>query len=127
MNVNFTFRVEPIALTVVMITTEIPAAIRPYSIAVVPDSFFRKARIFDISRTPCSYHSEQRTIRSVKAGLRSSTKARTFQALVTKFMRQIFFESAPKRKFYPGLFGEGFFQILRLCISPTCLSMTSRL
>jgi hypothetical protein len=35
---NFVFKVEPIAFTVAMITTEMPAAMRPYSIAVAPDS-----------------------------------------------------------------------------------------
>src|ERR1700730_4231380 len=44
---KFVFRVEPIPFTAVMITIEIPAAIRPYSIAVAPDSSdknLRKAR-----------------------------------------------------------------------------------
>ena len=35
---NVPSRVEPSRLTVTMIATEIPAAIRPYSIAVAPDS-----------------------------------------------------------------------------------------
>jgi hypothetical protein len=34
--VNLVLSVVPIALTVAMITTEMPAAIRPYSIAVAP-------------------------------------------------------------------------------------------
>jgi len=37
--VNLVLSVVPIALTVAMITTEMPAAIRPYSIAVAPDSW----------------------------------------------------------------------------------------
>src|SRR4029078_3522802 len=45
-------RVLPIALTVAIITTEIPAAINPYSIAVAPDSSLRKALTFDMERTP---------------------------------------------------------------------------
>jgi hypothetical protein len=35
-NWNVALRLEPMALTLAMITTEIPAAIRPYSIAVAP-------------------------------------------------------------------------------------------
>jgi hypothetical protein len=34
MSLNFVFKLEPIAFTVAMITTEMPAAMRPYSIAV---------------------------------------------------------------------------------------------
>ena len=49
---NLALRVVPIALTVAMITTEMPAAIKPYSIAVAPDSFFRNARTLDICQTP---------------------------------------------------------------------------
>lgn len=44
---NLPFKVVPIAFTVAMITTEMPAAIRPYSIAVAPDSSFRNAVILD--------------------------------------------------------------------------------
>jgi hypothetical protein len=50
MLLNLVLRVEPIALTVAMITTEIPAAINPYSIAVAPDSSLRNAKTFDICR-----------------------------------------------------------------------------
>ena len=39
---NLPFKVEPIAFTVAIITTEMPAAIRPYSIAVAPDFIFQK-------------------------------------------------------------------------------------
>jgi len=46
------FSLVPIVFTTAMIATEIPAAIRPYSIAVAPDSFFRKERIFDMRRAP---------------------------------------------------------------------------
>ena len=45
---NLPFKVVPIALTVAMITTEMPAAIRPYSIAVAPESSFRNAVILDM-------------------------------------------------------------------------------
>jgi hypothetical protein len=38
-DVNFAFRPVPIDVTAVMITTAIKPAIRPYSIAVAPDSF----------------------------------------------------------------------------------------
>ena len=48
MKANLVFKVEPIAVTVPMITTEMPAAMRPYSIAVAPDSSFRKEKILDI-------------------------------------------------------------------------------
>ena len=50
---NFALRVEPIALTVAIITTEMPAAIRPYSIAVAPDSSFKNAKTLDIGHPPC--------------------------------------------------------------------------
>lgn len=40
---NFALRLVPIPLTVAMITTEIPAAIRPYSIAVAPRLVLRNA------------------------------------------------------------------------------------
>jgi hypothetical protein len=43
---NVLFRLVPRACTVAMIATEIPAAIRPYSIAVAPDSF-RMNRIIE--------------------------------------------------------------------------------
>src|SRR5215471_8535977 len=108
MNVNFTFRVEPIALTVVMITTEIPAAIRPYSIAVVPDSFFRKARIFDISRTPCNYHREQRRIRSVKAGLQSLVKAGTFSGFALRIYTADIFRACAATEPLLRAFRRGF-------------------
>ena len=45
MLVNLVFRVEPMLLTAVMITIEMPAAIRPYSMAVAPDSSFTKRAI----------------------------------------------------------------------------------
>jgi hypothetical protein len=48
MKANLVFKVEPIALTVPMITTEMPAAMRPYSIAVVPDSSLRNATTLDM-------------------------------------------------------------------------------
>ena len=50
---NLPFKVVPIAFTDAMITTEMPAAIRPYSIAVAPDSFFRNAVILDMCPVPC--------------------------------------------------------------------------
>ena len=48
MLVNLVFRVEPRVLTTAMIATEMPAAMRPYSMAVAPDSFFRNATILDM-------------------------------------------------------------------------------
>ena len=40
--VNLSFRVDPRPLTTAMMASEIPAAIRPYSIAVAPDSSDKK-------------------------------------------------------------------------------------
>src|SRR4029453_238061 len=45
MSSNFVLRMVPIPLTATMITTEIPAAIRPDSMAVAPDSSFTKRAI----------------------------------------------------------------------------------
>ena len=42
--VNAVFRLVPMLLTAVMITIEMPAAIRPYSMAVAPDSSFQNLR-----------------------------------------------------------------------------------
>jgi hypothetical protein len=41
---NWEFRLLPIPWTAPMITIEMPAAIRPYSIAMAPESSFRNAR-----------------------------------------------------------------------------------
>jgi hypothetical protein len=41
-SVNLVLRVVPIELTVAMITTEMPAAMRPYSIAVAPVASYRQ-------------------------------------------------------------------------------------
>jgi hypothetical protein len=41
--VNFVFSLVPMPFTTAMIATEMPAAIRPYSMAVAPDSSLRKA------------------------------------------------------------------------------------
>ena len=41
-------RLVPIAFTLAIMTIEIPAAIRPYSIAVAPDSSFRNAITLDM-------------------------------------------------------------------------------
>lgn len=45
---NLPLRLVPIALTLAIITIEIPAAIRPYSIAVAPDLSFRNLKTLDI-------------------------------------------------------------------------------
>jgi hypothetical protein len=46
---NLVLRLPPIPLTAPMIASEMPAAIRPYSMAVAPDSSFRKrAKSLDI-------------------------------------------------------------------------------
>ncbi|QQO12107.1 hypothetical protein JJB99_21720 [Bradyrhizobium diazoefficiens] len=42
---NFLFGVEPRLLMMAMIASAIPAPIRPYSIAVAPDSLARKPRM----------------------------------------------------------------------------------
>jgi hypothetical protein len=42
--VNVVFRLVPMLLTAVMITIEMPAAIRPYSMAVAPDSSFQNLK-----------------------------------------------------------------------------------
>jgi hypothetical protein len=52
MLVNLVFRLVPIVLTTAMMATEMPAAIRPYSMAVAPDSFLRNATILDIRDAP---------------------------------------------------------------------------
>jgi len=44
MLVNVALRLVPRVLTATMIATEMPAAIRPYSMAVAPLSSFRKCR-----------------------------------------------------------------------------------
>src|ERR1700736_6546758 len=48
MLVNFAFNVLPMPLTTAMMATEMPAAMRPYSMAVAPDSSFtnRETRVF---------------------------------------------------------------------------------
>jgi succinate dehydrogenase/fumarate reductase flavoprotein subunit len=45
--VNFVFRLVPMLVTAVMITTEISAARRPYSMAVTPRSSFTKRETRD--------------------------------------------------------------------------------
>jgi hypothetical protein len=52
MNWNVVLSFEPMALTLAMITTEMPAAMRPYSIAVAPVSSFRNATSFDMWSPP---------------------------------------------------------------------------
>ena len=42
MLLNVEFRLVPMLFTATMITMEIPAAIRQYSMAVAPDSLFKK-------------------------------------------------------------------------------------
>ena len=56
MLLNFTFKPVPRPLTTEMMAIEMPAAIKPYSMAVAPDSSLRKRRsrkrIIGISRCP---------------------------------------------------------------------------
>ena len=46
--VNVVFRLEPRLATTVMIATEMPAAISPYSMAVAPFSSRKKRKIVDM-------------------------------------------------------------------------------
>ena len=52
MLVNLPLSVVPIELTAAMITTEMPAAMRPYSIAVAPDSSFRTQKLATCDKLP---------------------------------------------------------------------------
>jgi len=55
--VKVVFKPVPVACTAAMIATEMPAAIRPYSIAVAPDwSFQNLVRCFDIISLPFCGH-----------------------------------------------------------------------
>src|SRR3954470_1209667 len=61
-DVKVVFRPEPTVPTTVIMATEIPAAIRPYSIAVAPSSLRQNCLIFDIDSLltrgrvcPCAY------------------------------------------------------------------------
>ena len=47
-DVKVVFRLLPVLWTATMIATEMPAAMRPYSIAVAPDSLRKKERSFDM-------------------------------------------------------------------------------
>ena len=53
--VKVVFRLAPTVPTTRMIATEIPAAMRPYSIAVAPDSSRKKRASFDILELPQGY------------------------------------------------------------------------
>ena len=44
MSVNLVLRLAPRPFTIAMIASEMPAAIRPYSIAVAPDSSDKKLK-----------------------------------------------------------------------------------
>jgi hypothetical protein len=48
-DVNVVLRPEPGVPTTVMMATEIPAAIKPYSMAVAPSSLRKNCMIFDIT------------------------------------------------------------------------------
>jgi len=52
MLVKVVLSVVPSALTAAMIAIEIPAAIKPYSIAVAPESFLKNAKTVDMQHTP---------------------------------------------------------------------------
>jgi hypothetical protein len=51
-DVNLPFKVEPSPFTAAMMAKAIPAAIKPYSIAVAPLSFFKNRVISCIKKTP---------------------------------------------------------------------------
>jgi hypothetical protein len=57
MSVNLVFRLAPRPFTIAMIASEMPAAIRPYSIAVVPDSSDKKLKTvrFNFASAGCCY------------------------------------------------------------------------
>lgn len=50
--VKVSLSLVPRPLTAAMMATEMPAAIRPYSMAVAPESFLRNAMSFDIVHIP---------------------------------------------------------------------------
>ena len=52
MDVNFVFRVEPRPLTTAIMARLMPAAIRPYSIAVAPDSSAKNFEIIFLTVPP---------------------------------------------------------------------------
>ena len=52
MLVNLSFKVDPSVLTIAMMATEMPAAIRPYSIAVAPELVLQKRNKFGHGHTP---------------------------------------------------------------------------
>lgn len=49
-DVKLVTRFEPIVFSTAMIATDIPAAIKPYSMAVAPDSFWAKEAILAFTR-----------------------------------------------------------------------------
>jgi hypothetical protein len=51
MSVNLVFRLVPRPFTIAMIASEMPAAIRPYSIAVAPDSSDKKTKTVRFNST----------------------------------------------------------------------------
>ena len=51
MSVNLVFRLAPRPFTIAMIASEMPAAIRPYSIAVAPDSSDKKLKTVRFNST----------------------------------------------------------------------------
>jgi hypothetical protein len=51
MSVNLLLRLAPRPFTIAMIASEIPAAIRPYSIAVAPDSSDKKLKTVRFNST----------------------------------------------------------------------------
>jgi hypothetical protein len=71
----------PTAVTPVMMTTAIRAAIRPYSMAVAPDSFFRKAKmVLRTGGTP--FEIEATLAAGIFEGLTGIVKKKQFAALL---------------------------------------------
>src|SRR5215475_11839657 len=78
---NLELRLEPIAFTLAMMTIEMPAAIRPYSIAVAPDSSFRNAKTLDMRHTPCGPMQRQ------DSGMPLTTLSRGHRIAVRRFFK----------------------------------------
>src|SRR4051812_30779309 len=83
MDPNLAFRLVPTVVTAVMITTAISPAMRPYSMAVAPDSHPRKARMVFIRFLP-------RVKRARRAGRRfEHTQLRLVEIVVNLVFRRV--------------------------------------
>ena len=96
------WRFAPTAFTAVMITTEMPAAIRPYSIAVAPELVFQKSKHFGHLHTPCDCvhgHSSDALLRASSIARAQFPKIRTAcrQARVVTCKKSL---TTPKTKYF---------------------------